>query len=253
MDWKRILPDVVELARASGNLALTIRADLQTTQKPDGSLVTLADQQIESMLRQTLTALVPGTTVWGEEEGFDTVGDAGIWLVDPIDGTSNFVFGGPLWGVSIALLVGEEMVLGVIYLPDLDRMYAATLGSGATCNGTPMRPIRPGEIDPTELVSYSDHSLLSYQEALPGKMRYLGAWVAESAWFVEGWCRGVISWRTSLYDIAASIVIAKEVGAQVRYADPSVPLLYSELLGVSRMENPIVLLPAGSTFALTTA
>lgn len=253
MQWKEILPDVIELARASGDLALAIRADLQTTQKPDGSLVTIADQQIESMLRSSLTALVPGTTVWGEEEGFDTVGSSGIWLVDPIDGTSNFVFGGPLWGVSIALLVGEEMVLGVIYLPDMDRMYAAALGHGATCNGKPLPPIRKGQIDPTELVSYSDHSLLCYGDALPGKMRYLGAWVAESTWFVEGWCRGVISWRTSLYDIAASIVIAKEVGAEVRYADPKLPLVFSDLLGVARMENPIVLLPPGSAFTLTTA
>lgn len=250
MVWKTILPDVIELARASGEIALTIRADLQTTQKPDGSLVTLADKQIESMLRQVLPALVPGTSVWGEEEGFGTIGSAGIWLVDPIDGTSNFVFGGPLWGVSIALLVGEEMVLGVIYLPDLDRMYAAASGHGATCNGKPMPHVRPGKIESSELVSYSDHSLLSHGASLPGKMRYLGAWVAESAWFVEGWCRGVISWRTSLYDIAASIVIAKEVGADVRYADSSRPLVFSELLGVDRMEHPIVLLPQNSGFEL---
>src|SRR5206468_233789 len=143
-----------------------------------------------------LPDFVPGSTIWGEEFGFEPEGPGGLWLIDPIDGTSNFRFGSPLWGVSIALAVGEHIEMGAIYLPDLDELYMAERGHGAFLNEAPMKPIPPGAIRPEELVTYGDWILRNYLDAeLPGKMRLSGAVVIDGAFTASQRFRGLIGLR----------------------------------------------------------
>ncbi len=218
--------------------------------KSDGSIVTRADCEIEALLRTELPKLVPGTTVWGEEQGFQEPGPNGLWLVDPVDGTSNYRFGSPLWGVSIGLVQDGQVVLGAIALPDLDEIYSAHSGGGATCNDVPLPAIRPGPIKNEELVSYSDRTLIQYAgHKLPGKMRYAGAFVIESTFMLKGHFRGVISHKANLYDVAASICMATELGAEICYFDGSA-LDIPALIRAQRIEKPFLIFPQDSGFRL---
>lgn len=246
MDLANLKARVEGISAQCGELARTLRAQPQAEIKPDGSIVTIADRKIEEILRKELTEALPGSTVWGEEQGFSEPGTAGIWLVDPIDGTSNYRYGLPHWGISIGLIVNFEVVLGVIVLPDFDLIYSAHAGGGATRNGAPLSKVAPGCIRAEELVSFSDLTLLNPEGLeLKGKMRYLGAFVCEAMYVCEGKFRGMISHKANLYDAAASICIAQEVGLEVYDAEGK-NLNYSKILNERCIEKPFVIYPAGN-------
>ncbi|MGH8798969.1 MAG: inositol monophosphatase family protein [Casimicrobiaceae bacterium] len=99
--------------------------------------VSAADRAVEDLLRQRLAQAFPGDTVYGEEGG----GEIGThaWLVDPIDGTINFVHGVRYWCVSIAFVVAGERRIGLVYDPSLDELFWAAKGGGAWCDGTRIR------------------------------------------------------------------------------------------------------------------
>lgn len=235
--------------RQAGELAIATKRHMRAELKADGSWVTDADKGVEAFFREKLPQLLPGSSVWGEEEGYTEPGPNGLWALDPIDGTSNYRFGSPQWGISLGLVQGNAVVLGAIYLPDQDKLYAGGPGLGVTLNGTPLDPLKPGVIHPEELVSYGDLTLTKYNGQLPGKMRYQGAFVADSAMVLEGVYRAMLSDKAALYDAAASFAMAIELGADVRYADGSnVDIV--ELLNVRPFPKPIGILPPESGFYL---
>jgi histidinol-phosphatase len=104
--------------------------DLHVMSKPDLSPVTDADEAVEETIRKTLARVRSRDAVTGEEQG--TTGNSQRrWIVDPIDGTKNFVRGVPVWATLIALAVDDEVVLGVVSAPQLQRRWWASAGNGA--------------------------------------------------------------------------------------------------------------------------
>ncbi|WP_220451165.1 inositol monophosphatase family protein [Nocardioides dongkuii] len=104
--------------------------DLHVMSKPDTTPVTDADRAVEEMIRRTLGRTRSRDAITGEEEG--SSGDSRRrWIVDPIDGTKNFVRGVPVWATLISLVVDDEVVLGVVSAPQLHRRWWASVGKGA--------------------------------------------------------------------------------------------------------------------------
>jgi len=198
----------------AGDLARLERKRLSMEMKPDGSLVTQADKAIEKFMIPRLQAIYPAAIV-GEEGGVQGELDGAVWLIDPIDGTSNFWFDVPFWGISAGLQVDGRLVAGAISLPDLDEVYIGQLGHGATCNGKALEPLRGGPLLKHELIGYSSPEVLfSHGRILGGKMRHFGALVAEGMMIASGRMRAMTVGRASLYDAAAAIVILRELGAE---------------------------------------
>lgn len=248
-----LLSSLGAIVQEAGALAQRMRkAGIGRELKPDGSIVTPADREVEVVLRKQLVDLYPDTNVWGEELGFATEGEGGLWLVDPIDGTSNFSFGSPLWGVSVALMRAGELELGAVVLPDLNEVYLAERGRGAFLNGQAMPPIPPGPIRPEELVSYEPKGCVSLDTPLPGKLRCAGAFVIDGTFTARQRYRGLIGCREKLYDVAASVLLAAELGADIRYANGS-PMVLSELVVDRKIQRPWIIFPADSGFILPTA
>src|SRR3954453_12743010 len=101
-------------------------------------LVSEADLAAERLIRERLLAARPDDGMLGEE-GSDSPGTSGLrWIVDPLDGTTNFLFGLPQWGVSIAVEDGEGMLAGVVYDPSRDECWAAARGGSGTVNAPPL-------------------------------------------------------------------------------------------------------------------
>ena len=237
---------LLELGRITaeaGRLAQEERTRLVRELKADGSIVTNGDRAVEAWLRQKLTDLFPGTSVWGEEFGFEEAGASGRWLVDPIDGTSNYSYGSPLWGVSIALEVGGRLQMGTVHLPDLDELYLGETGEGAFVNGKALPPIQAGEIRPEELTSFNE-AIGQALMGVPGKQRLSGAFVVDGTFTVRGRYRALVAMREKLYDVAACVVLAREVGLDVRYIDGS-PFVERELMRDERIGKPWGILPEG--------
>jgi histidinol-phosphatase len=105
-------------------------ADLVVDRKPDRSPVTDADTAVEDTVREILAELRPGDAVLGEERG-GAIGDGRTWVLDPIDGTKNFLRGNPVWATLIALVDGGVPVVGVVSAPAFPRRWWASAGGGA--------------------------------------------------------------------------------------------------------------------------
>lgn len=123
----------LELADAADAITLDRfeASDLKVKSKPDMTPVSDADVAVEEVLRERLAEARPGDSIVGEEFGGETTFEGRQWVIDPIDGTKNFVRGVPVWATLISLLVDGQPVLGVVSAPALVRRWYAAQGSGA--------------------------------------------------------------------------------------------------------------------------
>ena len=129
------------LAVKAGHLALQMRNTLAPAEAKSAiDFCTEADRAVEKLVRGEIAAAY-GEPVLGEEYGHDagTDGSAGLWVVDPIDGTTEYIHGSGRWCVSLAYMRDGAIELGVIYAPVGTRLFSARAGQGATLNGAPIR------------------------------------------------------------------------------------------------------------------
>jgi histidinol-phosphatase len=128
-----------ELADRAGDITMSyFQQDMEVRQKADQTPVTKADLRVEAMIRLEVARRFPGDGVLGEEEGGVGGGDR-LWIVDPIDGTKNYVAGIQVWGTLIAFAREAHPVVGVIDCPAIGERYEAVRGEGARMNGAPIR------------------------------------------------------------------------------------------------------------------
>jgi myo-inositol-1(or 4)-monophosphatase len=195
-------------------------------------LVSEADVATERLIRERLAAARPDDAIMGEE-GDDRAGTSGLrWVVDPLDGTVNFLFGIPQWCVSIACEDDDGALAGVVYDPMRDETWAATRDGGATLNGVPVRASGRGELA-TALVATGFGYAADVRESqarvvarlLPRvrDVRRLGAAALDLAWAAAGrvdayYERGVKHW-----DVAAGALICARAGLVVHELPPAPP------------------------------
>ena len=198
-------------------------------EKADGSWITEADLAMQDRLKSALAARHPGVGFLGEEMEageqqrlLDDSSGSGIWVLDPLDGTSNFAAGIPLFGVSLALLQGGRIVAGIVYDPMHDESFAATLGGGATLNGEPMHA-RPAGIPMAKTTACIDFKRLPPQlaariAATPpySSQRSIGSVALDWCWVAAGRFHLYLHGRQRLWDYAAGSLVLAEAGG---YAD----------------------------------
>ncbi|MDP8993136.1 MAG: inositol monophosphatase [Actinomycetota bacterium] len=224
-----LLPVAVEAARAAGALLLEGRqqaADQSGAEtKTSGTdMVTDMDRASEALLARTLLDARPGDAFLGEE-GTAGVGTTGVrWVVDPLDGTTNYLYGFPAWAVSVAGEVDGQVAVGVVYDPSHDEMFTAVRGGGARCNQRPLHVEGPAELETALLAtgfSYDPASrglqAAELAQLLPSvrDVRRAGAAALDLCWVALGrvdlyFERGIQPW-----DWAAGSLVATEAGAVV--------------------------------------
>jgi histidinol-phosphatase len=196
--------------------------DLRVDTKPDTTPVSDADLAVEALLRERLGAARPGDTVLGEEQG-ELVGTAGPgsrrWILDPIDGTKNYVRGVPVWATLLALEVDGEITVGVISAPALGRRWWASRGGGAYANG---RRIEVSKVAAMGDASFAYSSLAGWEEQdrLVGFLDLTRAVWRDRA-FGDFWSHCMVAEgavdisaepEVSLWDIAPLKVLVEEAG-----------------------------------------
>jgi len=213
--------------------------DLQVTEKPDLTPVSDADLAVERAIRSMLAGERPGDAIVGEEFGdadqtSTSTGSASggrRWVLDPIDGTKNFVRGVPVWATLIALFDGEDAVVGVVSAPALNRRWSAARGLGAFSRFAAEEPRR---CRVSAVAQLSDASL-SYSELSEWQAAGLAAQFAklsERCWRTRGYgdfysymlvAEGAVDIAAepelSLWDVAALIPIVTEAGGTMTAID----------------------------------
>ena len=127
----------VELARDAGAMLRACQGKVPVLRKERGEVVTPADRESDARIRAGLLSAFPSDAVFSEETPDDgaRAGRERVWIVDPLDGTSNYVSGGDEYVVSVGLSQGGRAVLGVVYNPVRDELFAGAVGSGVELNG----------------------------------------------------------------------------------------------------------------------
>lgn len=216
------LDKVTDIARRVGAIALGFyqgdAADMQAEHKSDKSWVTRADRAVEQAVREELERAFPGDSVLGEEMGRHGMLDAQrVWVVDPIDGTTNFVHRMPLWCVAIGLLEAGQPALGVIFQPATGDMFKGAPGLGAWLNGRPITTWNGREPwTRTDPVAFSPH-LLRAKLRFPADIRprSLGSAQLHFAMVACGACRGGLWQGDYLWDLVAGAAIVLGAGGRV--------------------------------------
>jgi myo-inositol-1(or 4)-monophosphatase len=192
------------------------------------SVVTRFDVETERRVQAFLEGLFPGDSFLGEELGAVRRDPSRHWILDPIDGTSNFTQGIPFWGPYLALWDDRGPARAWIHLPALGQMFRAERGGGAFLDGRPIHTSRVTEYSNLATVATVSRMHRRFRLTCPAKHRILGSIVANLAYLASGtfaaiYCRG------SLWDIAAGILIAREAGAVIETDPPLESLRPAEL------------------------
>ncbi|MFC5859872.1 inositol monophosphatase family protein [Agromyces flavus] len=201
--------------------------DLRVDTKPDRTFVTEADLAVERAVRELVAQRRPGDGVLGEEYGTEGSG-ARQWIVDPIDGTANFLRGVPVWGALIALTVDGVPVVGVASMPALGRRWWGAQGLGAFTTDAPgaqPRAIRVSSVGELADASLSFQSIAQWRDA--GRLDRLLA-LGERVWrdraygdlwsyclLAEGLVDVVAEFDLKPWDIAAAVPIVEAAGGRV--------------------------------------
>ncbi len=226
-----VLAVAVRAARRAGSVIIDAARDLKRLPahaKEHDDIVTATDNEAENAIVATVRAAFPEHAILGEESGhIEGARDGGgfKWIVDPIDGTANFIHGLPYYSVSIALTHGTEVTHAVVFDPARDELFTAIRGKGAQLNGAPIRVSSCMKLDralvgtvfPTR-ASPKMPEYLSLFNALVTRcadIRRAGACALDLAYVATGRLDGF--WVMSLkpWDVAAGALLIKEAGGRV--------------------------------------
>ncbi len=204
-----------QISRDTGlHLKLTFGAS-QASIKGDGTLVTEADLDSDRRISAAIAGQFPEHAILSEERQTVYNGEEWAWVLDPIDGTTNFSHGFPCWGVLIALLHFGQPVLGVSDFPALNKHFYALRGSGAFLNDQPIRAAEsaPAAFEATQIIAVCSRTVENGPVALPGKVRVSGSSGYDLALLASGVAALTIQSRVYPWDVAAGWVLSQEAGA----------------------------------------
>lgn len=212
----------IDVAKKAG--AITLRyfeTSVAREVKADKSFVTAADKEAEAAIIADIKKHFPDHGILGEESGEVKTDSPYSWVIDPLDGTGNFVNGIPLFSVSIAALENGKPIAAVVYQPVGDSLYAAEKGKGTMWKGKRVR-VSDGDAEHA-MISFGPgkkekeklNRLFSASEGFFKSKRYLGSAALELAYLARGGTEGFICFGLNRWDYAAGVLLVAEAGGKL--------------------------------------
>jgi myo-inositol-1(or 4)-monophosphatase len=237
----------IQTARDAGRvLAEKFGRAIRVTNKGDIDLVTEADIAAERLIVERIRGYHPRHAILTEESGdVITAADAGSeykWVVDPLDGTTNYAHGYPCFCVSIALEYEGSVVLGVVYDPTRDEMFAAERGQGATLNGRNLRVSETDELNGALLCTGFPYDVRDRGDFARHFRNFImraqsvrrdGAAALDLAYVAAGRFDGFYEEGLRPWDVAAGVLLVEEAGGRVTHYDGSPFRIYTPPIAAS--------------------
>ena len=229
-DFSQLSHNLAALCRSTAGFIRQEAATFDRTKiehKGVHDLVSYVDQETERRLVAGLRQLLPSAGFITEEgtAGPDSHTEEFTWIIDPLDGTTNFVHGLPVYSISVALLHQRELVVGVVHEVNRDESFRAVRGGGAFCNDQPMHVTDVPDLNNALIATgfpYKDFGLMqTYLQVLGAFMsrshgvRRLGSAAVDLAYVAAGRCEGFFEFNLNAYDVAAGILLVREAGGHV--------------------------------------
>jgi myo-inositol-1(or 4)-monophosphatase len=225
-----ILSESAVVVRETGHWILQQSTQFSSSDiiyKGTNDLVSFVDQQAEAKLKQGLSEIFPDAEFIAEETSanYEEVGDGYYWVIDPLDGTTNFLHKLPVFAVSVGLIYQKQPVLGLIYEPNRDELFTAAKGLGAHLNGKPIHVSPENSLSKSLLAtgfpyydfSYQDRYLELLKELMRSShgLRRMGAAAIDLAYTACGRFEGFFEANLKPWDVAAGKIIIEEAGGMV--------------------------------------
>ena len=235
------LPFAVELARAAGKRLLDWFGNTEVQTKADGTTLTQADTAVDAFICAEIEANFPGDLIISEELNHSHHKEnADVWVIDPLDGSTNFSQGFPLWGVSIALLERGRPAMAVLYFPVLDILCHACAGAGAFEDGRAISARRPAEVARHSIFTCSAGAEQWYWPRLRAKRRTFGSTIYELSLVARGQALFSIVSEPKLWDLAAAWLLIEAAGGAIDTLDGSAPFPLTGAEDHSRPHFPLL-------------
>ena len=233
MDLTSLLGTALEAMDIASSV-VSSRDPGELTPKGDRDLTSEVDFAVERSIRDFLRTRTPTIGILGEEEGMSIGSSEYMWVLDPVDGTVNYVRGLPLCGISLALVRDDQPIIGVIDLPFLGPRYSAALGTGAYRNGQRIYASKAHTIKDA-VVAIGDYAVgdnadsknvlrIAITQELAAtalRVRMVGSAAIDLAWLADGGLDASLTMSNNPWDMAAGVIIAREAGALVVDSDGS--------------------------------
>ena len=233
-----------EIAKKTGELLLEhfnlmgTRADL----KSDRTVVTEADLAADKLITGAISATFPQEDILSEEGNtvIDQL-DRPVWVIDPLDGTTNFSLGLQIWGVSIARLVNGIPNTASLYFPTLNELYTSQSGQGAFLNGEPIQVKIPEKGQPTTFFTCCSRTIRRYTVDIPYKTRILGSAAYDLCMTARG--AAVIGFQATpkIWDLSAGWLLIQEAGGIVEILDGQVPFPLKSGTDYEKLSYPTIM------------
>jgi myo-inositol-1(or 4)-monophosphatase len=224
LNLKKELKVAIKAAKEAGEiLSRSFGKDCRQTFKADFSPSIKADFLAEEKILSVLQKAFPKYQILSEESGEHGKSDF-CWVIDPLDGTSNYLRGIPIFGVSIALLFRDETKLGVIYLPPTDELFWVQKGKGAYLNGKKIHASKANELKKTVTClewgrGEEDRKFFGriLAKLLPttGTTKHLGSSVYNFSMLARGRIDAILDQGSQIWDRAAGLLLVEEAGGKV--------------------------------------
>lgn len=223
IDIEHRLQHASQVIREAGKLARSFfdnRSDLVVKLKGVQDFVSQADSETEDLIASRLLAVFPHDGILGEERGHRGGDTNALWVIDPIDGTANYVRGLPYWCVAIALMVEGRIELGLIYDAVADKLYTARHGHGAFCNGKPISVSDTVLLDRACIgIGYGHGEAPGPHAAIIDRLlgahcqyRRLGSGLLLMALTASGGLDGFYELKMKAWDALAGLILVREAG-----------------------------------------
>ena len=241
------------LALQAGNLLRKFYnpAGFQASQKSDHSVVTEADLAADRLITDSIHEHYPNDEIISEESSHRLTNTLSpIWIIDPLDGTTNFSQGLSIWGVSIARAVDGYPVLGVIYFPMINELYTASRGTGAFLNQHSIATRAPDPAQPMSFFACCSRSFRYYDISIPYKPRIMGSCAYSLCMVARGSALLGFDATSKIWDLAAGWILIEESGGKIAAFEGSPPFPVSSKESDIQTSYPTLAAATPEVFAL---
>ena len=221
------------LALQTGNLLQKYYnpAGLHASQKADHTVVTEADLAADQLITNTIHKHFPQDEIISEESTHYLANkQSPTWIIDPLDGTTNFSLGLSIWGVSIARLLDGYPEIGVLYFPLIKELYTARRGSGAFLNQIPITTRSPDPSQPMSFFTCCSRSFRYYNISIPYKHRIMGSCAYSLSMVARGSALLGFDAVPKIWDLAAGWLLIEEAGGKIAAFEGSSPFPISPVV-----------------------